>query len=280
MTMNIGASIPAAKQLVAAVENAGGTVPAALTNALDGLDLLNAHAAPSDPALSILSAAVDGTLDAERLDQLCADAARDEAINTYRQQLRGRAEGLFLDRFHRTLCGGAADEILDSLRDQFTSAANTLAEATALVDMTVDPRQLADHGSPEELAAYRSVRPAVAKLDEISSIAALFGPRSISWAVLDLPQGVDDRGLVDEAVCCCTDGDLVQAGAVFRARTSAVPWLRITPHLNSIAEAKERLRLWAEKAFDATVSNQGRGRFEDGKFVPMPVANPYAASAT
>lgn len=282
MALNaIGASVHSARSLVESVENAGGAAPAVLHRLLDAADLLVEQPAPPDPVRPVIDAAVAGELDEERLTALLAEASRDASAADYRAHIRARCESALVDRFFRALCDGAADEILDGLRAQFDEAAKQLADATATIAINVDPRQLADHGTPAELDAWRSIRPAVARLDEIAIIARRFGPRSADWAVVDGAPNLDDRALLDEAVCCSAD-DLVTAGAVFRARTAdlrSVPWLRISPRLNSIAESKERLRVWAEAAFDATAMNQGRGRFDDdGKFVATPIKNPYAVS--
>lgn len=284
MAMNsVGASLPAARQLVQSVRDVGGTVPESLTRILAASELLSVQPAATDPVKAILNAAAAGELDESRLADLVADAAAASAVRDYRSQVAGRVEAGLLDRFYKALCAGAADEILDSLRPLFGEAAGKLTEATDLVDVSVDPAQLALHGDSEEIKAYRSIRPLVTVLDDISSIARRFGPRSVDFAVLDNPPNVDDRGVLDEAVMCSADPDLIQAGAVFRSRSADIrscPWLRTAPRLHTIAEATERLRGWAEAAFDQTVSNRGRGRFDNGVFVAEPIPNPYAVPAT
>lgn len=193
--------------------------------------------------------------------------------------MRQRAETLFIERFFKELCQGAADEILDSLRPQFDSAAETLAEALTVVDINVDPRQLAETGTPEQLEAWRSIRPAIAQLDTIGIIARGFGPRSIEFGVLDQPPIVDPLDLVDDAVMC-TGSDIIQAGKAFRARTADIrtaPWLRITPKLNTIGEAKERLRQWAEAEWNLlNPHDPNRGTFgEDGQIIAEIRRNPF-----
>ncbi|BBZ17080.1 hypothetical protein [Mycolicibacterium gadium] len=279
MAMNAGASLPAARQLCEQVAAAGGVVPPVLTQLLDAVTLLAEHPAPRDPVKPIVAAAAAGELTDETLTELLAAAARDAAAADYRGSIRARVETAVLDRFHRALVAGAADEILDSLRESFTEAATQLTDALATVDTSVDPRQLADQGTAEELAAYRSIRPAVQRLDEIASLAALFGPRSISWAVIDQPDVIEMRGVVDEALMT-TDSDLMQAGAAFRARRSDIrssPWLRLTPRLNSISQAKERLRQFAETAWDELNANPPATFDERGNTVPIPRTNPYEA---
>src|SRR5829696_3495641 len=259
MLNTIAASMQSARQLLAATETAGGQVPPVLSQIVSGYDLLTA----------------------EHLDQLCADAAQAEAAHTYRTRRRGHAEGLFTERFFKALCDGAADVVLDSLREPFTEAAQALAEALKVVDINVPAAQLAEHGSPQELQAWRSVRPAVQKLDEIGAIAKRFGSRSIDWAVLDRPNALDDRGVTDEATML-TDAPLIQAGAVFQRRTAdlkTVPWLHLPARLNTIDQAKQRLQEWASQAWSELNAQPGRGKFVDNKFVPDVRKNPFSEKA-
>jgi len=281
MLNTIAASMQSARQLLAATETAGGQVPPVLSQIVSGYDLLTAAPAQSDPVRPIVESAAAGELTAEHLDQLCADAAQAEAAHTYRTRLRGHAEGLFTERFFKALCDGAADVVLDSLREPFTEAAQALAEALKVVDINVPAAQLAEHGSPQELQAWRSVRPAVQKLDEIGAIAKRFGSRSIDWAVLDRPNALDDRGVTDEATML-TDAPLIQAGAVFQRRTAdlkTVPWLHLPARLNTIDQAKQRLQEWASQAWSELNAQPGRGKFVDNKFVPDVRKNPFSEKA-
>jgi hypothetical protein len=267
------------RALAGAVEKTGGTVPANLQNLLAGFDDLSTQTVqPSDPTRAILDVYAEGK--PERAAKLITAAAQIEHDAEYRKGLRQRAEVLFVERFYRELCGGAADQILDSLRPGFDSAAQVLEAATAAVDINANPAQLAETGTIEQLEAWRSIRPAVAKLDACSGIARAFGPRSINVGVLDQPPLIDPIDLVDEAVMCSAD-DLVQAGKAFRARRadiSTCPWLRITPKLNAITEAEERLRAWAEVEWDLLNAPNKNGGYidEDGNIIPVVRPNPYA----
>jgi hypothetical protein len=269
------------RSLAASVEKAGGTVPTVLQNLVGGFDdLAGQMEQPSDPARAILDAYAAGKPD--RAAELIAAAAQIQHDADYRVGLRQRAEVLFRERFFKELCQGAADEILDSLRPQFDAAAEALAAATAVVDINVDPRQLAETGTPEQLDAWRAIRPAVAQLDTISVIARGFGPRSVDFGVLDQPPLVDPLDLVDDAVMC-TGSDVVQAGRAFRARRADIrtaPWLRITPKLNTISEAKERLRQWAEQEWTLLnphdPSRGALGEDGHGHVIAEVRRNPYA----
>jgi hypothetical protein len=266
------------RALVAAVEKAGGTVPASLQNLLAGFDALAGQTVqPSDPARAILDAYAEGNQD--RAAELITAAAQIEHDAEYRRGLQQRAQVLFVERFYTQLCEGAADEILDSLRPQFDASAEILHTATAVVDINANPAQLAETGRPAQLMAWRSIRPAVAQLDTISAIARAFGPRNVNFGVLDQPPLIDLMDLVDEAVMC-TDSEVVQAGKVFRARRADIhtcPWLRITPKLCTIAEAKERLRAWAEVEWDRLNAGRRTQRYTDsGELEDVVIRNPFA----
>jgi hypothetical protein len=280
MAMGINATIASCRALVGDVEKAGGTVPDSLQNLMAGFDDISGQITQprSDPVKQILDAYAAGK--PEQAAKLITAAAQIEHDAEYRTGLRQRAAVLFVERFHLQLCEGAADEILDSLRPQFDAAAQTLEAASTVVDINANPAHLAETGTAEQLEAWRSIRPAVAKLDAISMIASGFGPRSGTFGVLDQPPLIDPIDLVDEALMC-TDSDIVQAGKAFRARRAEIntcPWLRISPKLNTIAEAKERLRGWAEVEWNLlNPHNPNRGVIgEEGKIIPEIRRNPYA----
>jgi hypothetical protein len=211
-------------------------------------------------------------------------------------ELRQRGERECIQRFFAALQDEAADQILDSLRGRFDDAVRTLTAAMEVVDINTDPRELADAGTPEELAAWRMIRPAIRTLDAVSAIASRFGPKSGSFAILDQLPLVDDLGLRDD-VLMCTSTDIVRGSSTFRdaesARTQAVamgdsnadiricPWLRTTPKLNTIAEAKERQRAWAEAEWNALNAGRVTQRYtETGDLEKVIINNPYALEAS
>jgi hypothetical protein len=77
--------------------------------------------------MAIVAAAVDGTLTEERITDLIAEAARAQSIVTYTAELRQRSERMFVTAFFEALQSGAADELLDSLRPAFDTAAEAIA---------------------------------------------------------------------------------------------------------------------------------------------------------
>ena len=85
--------------------------------------------------------------------------------------------------------------------------------------------------------------------------------------------GLDDRGV------CCTEGDLIQASRTFMRPDPDVrssPWLRVTPRLWTIDEARERVRAYAETAWAAAYATQSKtGTMIDGKIVYDERRNPF-----
>ena len=102
-------------QLVTATLEAGGQAPEVLQNILDGAALLNTRPAPVDPAHTIVTAATDGSLTAEKLDELLVTAASQQSVAGYACELRQRSERMFVEEFHRALKDGACDELLGTI---------------------------------------------------------------------------------------------------------------------------------------------------------------------
>ena len=168
------------------------------------------------------------------------------------------------------------------MRPGFAAAAETLADAQQIVDINTDHRTLVETATPAQLDAWRSLRPAIAKLDAIGALVREFGPRSGHFAVIDMPGLVESAAVNDEALFC-SDVELVNASKVFGARRAdpmTSPWLRTAPRLQSVAEAKERFRAWCEGEWEHAQGNfQSRGRLTDDGFVPEVRTNPYAVRA-
>ena len=268
-----------ARRLVAAVEGAGATAPKVLTDLLAGFDLLGGTPAPGDHSSEIIESAAAGTLTPKDLDGLIAKAAQAQAAADYRARLRQRGEHLFVKRFHQALCDGAADEVLKAVRSGFNAAAKTLADAQLMVDINTDHQTLVETATPAQLDAWRSLRPAIAKLDAIGAIVREFSPRAGHFGIFDMPGLVEPASINDEAIFCA-DVELVKASKVFgvrRADPMTSPWLRTAPRLQSVAEAKERFRAWCEGEWEHLNGNyQTRGRLTDDGFKPEQRTNPFA----
>ena len=166
------------------------------------------------------------------------------------------------------------------MRPEFDRAAKAIADAQQIVDINTDHQTLVETATPAELDAWRSIRPAIAKLDAVGAIAREFGPRAGRFGVLDMPGLVEPASINDEALFC-SDVEPVQASRVFAARRAdpmSSPWLRTAPRLQSVADAKERFRAWCDGEWQHLNGNyQGRGRLTDEGFVPEVRTNPYAA---
>lgn len=277
--------------LLHALEGLGVTPPKSLQDLADGFELLGPTISPAvtDPAHTIVDAAIAGTLTQKKLDDLLAKAAAQVQANQYRQEFRLRADINFGKRFHDTLIEGAADAILESLRPQFDTTADQISTALDHVDLHNTPQRLLTvTATPDEQAAWGRLPELVRQIDRLAAIAAAFGPRGNLAVIDDLTtrdsllhnslSWCDDRALM-----CCA-GDLVTASNAFRAANpnwQNSPWLRVTPKLATIAEAQEAYREYAETDFEARASHRaGSGTLTENGFVPDTYTNPHKAKVT
>jgi hypothetical protein len=273
-------ALPAARRLRADTIDLTGTFPVTLDNLLALIDDVKAVPAPSDPAAGLVDAAIAGK--SQDLKKLVADAARAESEASYWQRLRGSVEKVATRRFQRELRDGAADAIIASLRPRFDETAQRIRELRDVVDISWTPEQLVAEGTPEQLSAYKALPPLVAQIDRIVALVAGFG-RHGSYPVLDEPGGLvsnEVAGLRDEALFA-TSADVWQASQVIRARLAdwrSSPWLRIPLQLNSVDDARERLRAASEAAWDAIEASRGqRGRMTTDGWVQDPKRpNPFS----
>ena len=234
-------------RLVTAVQEAGGHPPKSLTNILAGAHLLNAHSGASDPAKTIVDAALAGTLTEKRLNDLIATAATAQMVNTYRGELRWRSERLFVDAFHEALRDGAANELLDGLRPSFDKASAQLAAARDIIPTEQPAEQFLRTANPAAIAAWQHLDGHLATIDTIGRIAAQFGCRTAQFPMIE-EYALGDGFRLDDRAIVATDGPLESDSAVFRHpdqghRTS--PWFRLPLRLHSIDSARERYRQWA-----------------------------------
>jgi len=203
-----------------------------------------------------------------------------EAAARVRGDLARRAGGDIVKQFGAELVGGAADEILASLRPQFDDAAKRIEDALRIVNLDLDYARFVDEASPEALSAYQGLRSAVAVIDRVLAIAVQFGPRSTSFPLILSPTdgGVyDDFVNVDDAALFVTPPGAPIAGwtSALRDHRAAVasqssirpvsvglrfsPWLRGGLQLNTVAAAREHVRVFAETVADNLVT-AGTGR--------------------
>lgn len=278
-------SMRAANALLHALEGLTVTPPKVLQNIVDGFELLGPpiQATATDPANTIVDAALTGKLTAKSLDDLIASAAAQAATNNYRQEFRLRAERKFAARFHTALIEGAADAILDGLRPQFDTVAADLDAARDAVDLQNTPaRLLSVTASSEEQSAWGRLPELIRQIDRISAIAAGFGPLADLAVVDDLTQrdSLLQLNWCDDRALMCTAGDIVAASNAFRQPNPAwqtSPWLRVSLELATIDEAQDRYRELAESDFNAREARrEGRGTLTDSGFVPDTHTNPHA----
>ena len=107
-------------------------------------------------ARTIVDAAADGTLTADRITDLIAEAARAQSIATCTGELRQRTERLFVGAFFEALQYGAADELLDSLRPPFDPAAEAIAQARDLIPVERPAERFLSDAKPAALTAWQS----------------------------------------------------------------------------------------------------------------------------
>jgi hypothetical protein len=274
-----------ARRLAADVESLGGTLPTALCNLLDAHALLTSPQDHSDPLAAIVDTAATGALTAKKLSELVDAGAQARASTQFRGELAARAHDRLVQRFGHELLNGAADEILDSVRPKFDDAAATIEDALKLVDLRHDYQAFIDEADPDALAAYQRLKPAVATITEIIALAIQFGPRSITFPLITRPDegiGHEEFSLDDAAIFTATASLVVSTSKHMRDYTAAVasqrsisptnmgmrfsPWLRGGLRLNTISEARETVRAWAEQQFDSALTPGLVGRLR----------NPYA----
>jgi hypothetical protein len=197
--------------------------------------------------------------------------------------LRQRSEKLFVDAFHKALHDGAADELLDSLRPVFDKAAENVAAAHDLIPPTAQAEEFLATARPAALTAWQGLNKHLSVIGQVGSVAAAFGPRNGNFPLIaEYALGAGFR-LDDGAIWCTHGSDLEADSTTFRQpdrghRTS--PWYRIPLRLNTVSEAKERYRVWAESQWDAThYTRTIQRQTPDGGVEEFELRNPYARMA-
>ena len=242
-----------ALEFIKAVDKMGGVVPQRLSNIIAAADTLKAapSAAP-DPAEAILAAAVSGELTEAKLDDLTSVAAARQGVIDYRAQVRDRAEPMLAYRFADELADGAADEILDSLRERFNAAAEVITIGVTSIDLGQNLESFLDSALPEQLVAYQGLKPATDTVNEMIEFAGhYFGCRfreSDSYPVLRRPTARYAGWVSSEDVFTTPPGSALEARIDDRGfRPTGLrfsTWLRANLRLNTIAEAQQLLDGW------------------------------------
>ena len=273
------------QRLADAVSAAGAEVPDALGNLLSAHALLAAHRPAESPEAPIMSAALNGTLNEKALDRLLPAAATAQMVDTYRGDLARRSEHTLVGAFHREIEAGAADQILDSLRDRFDEHAAAVAHARTLIDPESSAEHILAAAPPNMVAAWQALGGHLQAIGAIATVAAAFGPRLGSFSLIREYANADGYRLRDEAIMCADGPDLELDSAPFNRpdqghRTS--PWFRVPLKLHSIESARARYNRWAADQWDVQHSGpQGGWIGEDGRVHERPrPANPYRAKVS
>jgi hypothetical protein len=226
-----------------------------------------------------------GKLRGAELDARIERAAVAQQVAEYRRHLVQRLEPAIMRGFERTLESGGAEEIIAALRPKFDASAQILRAIAEVIDPNTDAEQFLAEADDAGRQAWRDIQPHVDMVTRIAAVVCQFGAKSTTFPqiVLAVQAGGDTGPLDDRALLCVDSARLAfgQASAVFARpdgphRRSAWFLLAGALKLNSIDECRETMRAWAEQAWEAVDFNQGRGYMDGDKFVPTPIANPYA----
>lgn len=280
-----------AAELIHAVEGFNVTAPARLTNLVTAHETFRTAPPIPDTTAAILNAAEAGNLTEAKVAKMCADAMSATAAAEFRTKLAHKSSQLFLQRFHADLRDGDADRIIDALRPTFNSTAQALTTALQVVDPTATDTALATTATTEQLDAWRSLPKLLHTLDRICSIVTAFGIHGTFNLIEDAreaggPMMKGGTAPLDDRAVMCTDNTIEGAAAVFRqphpagdVRTS--PWLRVTPKLHTLADARERVRAWAEDAWAAIEATRAKTYSTiDGELVEDTRPNPFRIKET
>jgi hypothetical protein len=277
-----------AEALAADAAHFVGKVPQRIT------DLLAAHAALSggpsgNPTDDLVREIATGGLAGDELTAAIAAAAAADAAVRFHADLRVRAEPSIMRAIVHELENGGADEIIDSLRPAFDEAVAVLKSARKHVEPSATAEGFLGTATAEGLAAWHSITPAVEVLNGIGYVVTQFGP----LGQLEMVQAADPIlgvQLAPEAVMFGGPNlDVVDATHAFRkpGMHRASPWFATSYalRLNTIAEARERVRAIGEVAFDAMEHRRVAGRTEydaGGKkaVAAQPRRNPYALASS
>ena len=177
-----------ADRLLAAITDAGATPPQELTDIIAGIKTLSAPAAASDPTADLISQVIAGDLSGKQLEEAIAAASAAQHANEFRQSLRQRVVRPGLQKFMAALKDGAADQIIDSLREPFDAAAAALLKITERVEPGVSAEAFLASADADGLAAWGQIDKHLAVLDKIAAVVGEFGPHG-SFELVSPPQG-------------------------------------------------------------------------------------------
>ncbi|MCV7428061.1 hypothetical protein [Mycobacterium montefiorense] len=277
-----------ARTLLKDIAECGVKPPKTLTDLVDAYDDLAQASGVSDPMAALVRVVATGQVRGQELDEQISAAAAAVHVQEFRRGLQQRVEPAVMQQFVEALDeGGCADAVIDSLRPQFDEAAQKLTACAELVTPGADPETFLASATSEQIQSWQSIDEHVATLTKISSAVSHFGPHSTSFPLSEVPGNTGAHaGFVNNNGVMCVDPQwsLVHGCELFSGYGSHrnSPWFKGASvlKLNSVAETREKIRAWAESAWEALNLNQGRGRLEPGTgFVAEPIRNPYKLAA-
>jgi hypothetical protein len=194
-TVDIGDAV----RLASSVAAAGGEIPSTLGHLLLAHDLLSSPGAAQPPERDIMTAALKGQLTDEKLAKLLPTAATAAMIANYARELAQNCAHVLLGQIHREIEGGAADQILDSLRPKFDEHAAEIARARSLIDPESSPEHILASAAPEMVEAWQALDGHLRVVCKIAAVASQFGPRLGAFPQIAEYPNADNFRLTDGA---------------------------------------------------------------------------------
>jgi hypothetical protein len=255
------------RQFATAVTAAGGTVPDSLSHLLSAHDLLTAPRAAEAPDTAILTAVLDGSLTAEKLEKLLPAAATAAMVNGYRAELASRSERVLVGQWHRALRDGAADEIILSLRPVFDRHAEGIAKARSLFNAESTAEHVIASGNSELVEVWNALHEHIRVVGKITSVASQFGCRPAATFPQVREYTAGETFKLDDRALMATSGGLVADSALFNMPDQghrSSPFFRCGGlQLHTIAEAQARHDQWAAREHDRIHSGDPGGWIDE-----------------
>ncbi|EIT90878.1 hypothetical protein [Mycobacteroides abscessus] len=281
------------------VAQLGGTLPQKIANLLDCQGIIRGQGAAylGDGIDEVLNAAENGSLTADKADELLKSAAARQQLSQFRIELARNSEPAVMARVGRALVDGGADNIIDSLRPAFDEAVTVLDECLALVDLSSDYDTFVNEASPDQLLAFQRLRGAAETSGRILTfVSNAFGPdKDAPFPVVAGIAGGEighEFSAIPNTAPWIADpsfgaGGLISEARGSRAYTNAVysqhtikpqnmgmraqfgDHVRIGLRLNTTGEARALLRAWAEVTFQNGITEGLVGRIENPHAVNM-----------
>jgi hypothetical protein len=255
-----------AQKIASATSALGGTVPAPLQHLLSAYELLAHSPAAQAPETAILDAVLDGSLDAAKLKKLAPVAAAEDNTAAFLKRLSQDRANFLVAQWHRLIKAGCGDELLDSLRPNFTKHAEAIEHAKTLFNAESTAEMVIELGEPEVIDAWKGLDVHLTVVSRICMVAKQFGINGEFSQVVEYSLG--DNFRIDDRALACGTGDLVSDSAVFMRpdgphRRSA--FFQIGLKLHSIDEMRQRYANFAAIESDRINHPSGRGGWVDPK---------------